>query len=104
MSAEPILILIGEIGGAATVVFGLFFYLFETKLDNYETVRDKSESVAFWIHLLKKPNQVLLKLPLIVFHLGIDRSMMALTLFMSRYYPVGKVQPFALPTQHGNLA
>lgn len=32
MSAEHILILIGEIGGAATVVFGLFFYLFKLVL------------------------------------------------------------------------
>lgn len=53
MSAEHILILIGEIGGAATVVFGPFFYLFETKLDNYETARDKAESVAFKTTLTK---------------------------------------------------
>lgn len=50
MSAEHILILIGEIGGAATVVFGLFFYLFETKLDNYETVRYKSERALLKQH------------------------------------------------------
>ncbi len=32
MGAEHILILIGEIGGAATVIFGLFFYLFKLLL------------------------------------------------------------------------
>lgn len=49
MSAEHILILIGEIGGAATVVFGLFFYLFKLLLRT-SFQHNKIESRGVWMH------------------------------------------------------